>query len=69
MWSWNVLFFDLGAGYIDKNSSSCIHDLCINFQKEITLKRKQSVQYLISTLVFIRKPFSAAAGPAARQQA
>lgn len=64
MWFWNVLFFDLGAGYIDKNSSSCIHDLCINFQKEITLKRKQSVQYLISTSVPIRRPFSPTAGPA-----
>lgn len=40
---------------------------CINFQKEITLKRKQSVQYLISTSVFIRRPFSL--GPAAGEQA
>lgn len=37
---------------------------CINFQKEITLKRKQSVQYLISTSVPIRRPFSPTAGPA-----
>lgn len=55
--SWNVLFLDLGAGYIYKNSSSCtlmIYALTVlTFKKAFTLKRKPSVHYLNSTSVFI----------------